>query len=265
VPRASNLRLALDDIRGGVLNVHVWPALGWQDIKQRYRRSVLGPLWLTVSMGAMIGAMGPLYGRLFGQDIAIYFGYLATSFVIWQLVSQCVNDTCQSFIGSEGFIKQVTLPLTTYVLRSIWRNMIMFFHNLIVVAIVFLVYPPPISWSALLAPIGLLLFTANAIWFGVVLAMVCARFRDVAQIVQSLTQVALFLTPIFWKPQMLGRHEWANNLNPLYHYLEIIRGPLLGETLNAISWVFSVGSAVLGGALMIFMLSRYRARVPYWV
>ncbi len=59
--------------------VRVWSLLGWQEVRQRYRRSILGPFWLTLSTGAMVAAMGPLYGRLLNQDVASYFPYLAIS------------------------------------------------------------------------------------------------------------------------------------------------------------------------------------------
>mgnify|MGYP006151529417 CR=1 FL=1 len=39
------------DIWVGLRNTHVWSALGWHDIRQRYRRSVLGPFWIVIATG----------------------------------------------------------------------------------------------------------------------------------------------------------------------------------------------------------------------
>jgi ABC-type polysaccharide/polyol phosphate export permease len=132
----SNLTLALADIGSGLRSVHVWPMLGWLEIKQRYRRSVIGPFWLTLSYGAMIAGMGPLYGSLLQQDIASYFPYLATGVVVWFLLSNLIADGCNAFIAAEGFIKQVKLPLTVHVLRVVWRNLIIFAHNAVILLLV---------------------------------------------------------------------------------------------------------------------------------
>ena len=265
MPRKTNRQLALADLVEGIASVHIWPALGWQEVVQRYRRSVLGPFWLTLSTGIMVGVMGPLYGKLFKLDIASYFPYLAVSMVLWQTISQVAQDCSNVFIAAEGYIKQVRLPYSIYVLRLVWKNLIILMHNLAVVLLVILYFRPPLGLGALLFPVGLLLFAANAIWVGTVLGMVCARFRDLPLIVTNLMQVAFFLTPIMWKPQMLGRYEWTVNLNPLYHILETMRAPLTGAPFDPIPWIFVLCMTVLGYALTIGVYSRFRARIAYWV
>jgi len=261
----SSLRLAIDDILEGIRSSDIWLMLGWLEVKQRYRRSVLGPFWLTISTGLIISAMGPLYGRLFGQQIGNYFAYLAVSFVIWQLISQVITDACNAFINAESFIKQVRLPITVYILRVVWRNLIIFFHNFIIVVLVLAYFRPPLNWHLLLFPVALLVFLINAVWVSLVLGLVCARFRDIPLIVTNLVLVAFFMTPIMWRPEMLGRYIWAVNLNPFYHFLEIIRQPLLGGPVNLVSWVAVAGITVAGFAAMLALFSRFRARIAYWV
>jgi lipopolysaccharide transport system permease protein len=209
--------------------------------------------------------MGPLYGKLFGQTLDTYFAYLATSIVVWQLVSETIRDSFQAFIGSEGFIKQVKLPLTIHVLRIVWKGLIVFAHNLVIVILVFVFFPPQFGPQLLLLPLGILAVSLNAVWLGVVVGLVCARFRDFPQIVASLISVAFFITPIMWQPHMLGRHAWTVNLNPFFHLLEVIRGPLLGSPFRMYSWLAIAAMTVVGYALMLAMFSRYRSRIAYWV
>lgn len=261
----SNLRLAISDIVDGVSSVHMWPALGWQEVMQRYRRSVLGPFWLTISTAVMLGIMGPLYAKLFNQDIGNYFAYLAVNLVLWQTIFQLVQDGCTVFILSEGYIKQMRLPLSIHVLRMIWKNLIILAHNFVVVILVIAVFPPQIGVQLLVFPLAVLVFAANALWVGIVLGMVCARFRDVALMLTNLMQVAFFVTPVMWKPQMLGRHEWAVNLNPFYHFLETLRTPLLGEPANMTSWATVAGITLAGYAITILLYGRFRSRIAYWV
>lgn len=261
----TSVARGIKDILDGVRSIYIWPMLGWQDIKQRYRRSVIGPFWLTLSYGAMIAGMGPLYGRLLQQDIGAYLPYLATSFVAWILISTILIDACGAFIGSEGYIKQVKLPLTVYVLRLVWKNVLIFAHNFAIVIIVMLIYPPQLSWTLLLIPVGVLLVALNGVWVGLLLGLLCARFRDLPQVVSSLVQVAFFLTPVMWRQDMLGSKRWVVELNPLYHFLEIVRAPLTSGGDASNSWLAAGLITVVGFTLTLMIFSRFRSRVAYWV
>lgn len=249
----------------GLTSIHIWPALGWQEVLQRYRRSFLGPFWLTISTGIMVGLMGPLYGRLFGQDIATYFPYVAVSMVLWQTITQIVQDSGVVFIAAEGYIKQVKLPYSVYVLKIVWKNLIVLMHNLTIVLLVLLFFNPPLGVGLLLFPAAVLVFLLNALWFGILLGMLCARFRDMPLMVTNLMQLAFFLTPIMWHPQMLGRHQWVVNFNPLFHVLETMRAPLVGAPANLISWAFVLCMLFAGSLVMLACYTRFRSRIAYWV
>ncbi len=260
-----SLQLAIKDIKDGLLNVHMWTLLGWQDIKQRYRRSVLGPFWLTISTGALIGGMGPLYGRLLNQPIGDYFAYLAIGFVVWILISNLITESCLVFISAEGFIKQIRLPYTLYIARLVWKNLIIFAHNLVIVTLVLIFYQPTWNWHVIFMPVGVLVIALNGIWFGLLVGLLCARFRDIPQIVASLVQVAFFLTPVMWKSNMLGRHEWAATFNPLFHFLEIVRAPLLGSAIPTSTYVAVLAMTIVGYLVTLRVFARYRSRIAYWV
>lgn len=260
-----SVRLALSDIKDGVSNFHTWSMLGWQEIRQRYRRSTLGPFWLTISTGALLGGMGPLYGRLLNQPVGEYFSYLAVGFVVWILIATLINESCHVFIGAEGFIKQIRLPFTVYIAGLIWKNLIIFAHNLVIVAIVLLFYRPNWNWQIWLMPVGVVMIALNGIWIGIFLGLLCARFRDIPQVVGSLVQVAFFLTPVMWKPSMLGKYEWTVMWNPLFPFLEIVRAPLLGGKVSLATWAIVISISLLGYALMLAFFVRFRSRIAYWV
>jgi ABC-type polysaccharide/polyol phosphate export permease len=255
----------LKDLKDGIGAIYVWPMLGWQEIKQRYRRSALGPFWLTLSTGTMVACMGPLYGRLLGQDMASYFPYLGVGLIVWFLIANLINESCSAFISAAGYIHQLKLPLTVHVMRVVYRNLIVFAHNLVIVALILLFYRSNVGWSVLLAPLAVLLVAINGVWVGILLGMLCARFRDVPQVVASLMQVAFFLTPIMWKSEMLGKYRWAADFNPLTHYLEIVRAPLVSGMANLSSWIVVLVITAAGYLVTIAAFSRFRARIAYWV
>jgi len=263
--RPSDIDLAVKDFREGILSLHVWPTLSWQEIRQRYRRSTLGPFWLTLSMGAMIGGMGPLYGRLLGQDVSSYLPLLAVGIVVWQLLAALINDGCNVFISAEQFIKQMKMPFFMHVMRMVARNAIVFAHNFVVVIIVFLFFPVQTQWWSVLALLGVLAALLNGIWIGALLGLLSARFRDIPQIVSSVVQIAFFLTPVMWTKNMLGRKQWVAELNPFFHYLDVIRAPLLGQLPSIYSWVFVLAFTTFGFAITALVFAKYRSRIAYWL
>ena len=263
--RPSDLALALADVRDGILSFHIWSLLGWQEIKQRYRRSVLGPFWLTVSTGVMIVTMGPLYGRLLGQDLSSYLAYLALGIIVWGFVAGLMNDSCNAFIAAEGYIQQMKLPLTVHVARVVYRNLLIFAHNAVIIAAVLLIYQPALSWSFLLMPLGVLVVAVNGIWMGLLLGVLCTRFRDIPPVITSLVQVAFFITPVMWKEEMLGKYRWAAEINPLTHFLAVVRAPLLNTTIDATHFGIVLGITVIGFAVTLPIFARFRARIAYWI
>jgi ABC-type polysaccharide/polyol phosphate export permease len=261
----ENVLKALGDVRQAIFGPPIWFHLAWQEIKQRYRRSMIGPFWLTISSGVMVCAMGPLYSGLMNQPVGSYFQYLSVSLVTWQFIAGCITDSCAAFVSSEGFIKQIRLPLATYLFKVLARNLIIFAHNAVIVVVVLLVFPPADPVAMLLAPFGFALVVGNLLWIGFVLAIICARFRDIPQIVTSLVQVLFFLTPIVWRVDPAATSRSVAEVNLFYHLMEVVRTPLLGAYPATLSWIVSVVGVVLGslGALLLF--GRFRSRIAYWV
>ncbi len=261
----SPLRLAFADLFAGFLRYDLWPSLAWQEIRRRYRRSTLGPLWLTISTGAFIVGLGPLYGKLFNQELSSYLPYIAISFVIWALLSGMITDACNVFVAEESIFKQIKLPFTIFCFALVTRNLIILAHNVVIILIVFMIYPPPITINLLLLPLGLLVIALNGLWVSLSLGLLCTRFRDIPQIVTSVLQLTMFITPVMWKADMVGRHTWIVHWNPMYHFLELIRAPLYGHAPLMNTWLAVLAITFVGWTVTMLVFARYRTRIPYWV
>jgi lipopolysaccharide transport system permease protein len=256
---------AIGDLRAGLWRFELWGVLGWHDIRQRYRRSVIGPFWLTISTAVMVGAMGFLYARIFKQEVSSYLPYLAVGLVVWGTISTMVNESCVVFTIAEQIIKQIRLPLTTHVCRLVWRNAIIFAHNAIILAVIMLWYGNVTFPNLVAALLGIVALFLTGIWGGLVIGILCTRFRDVTPLVANVMQIAFFLTPILWHRDVLGDRTWVTAWNPVFHLVEVVRAPLLGQQLPAASYGF-VSAMTAGGFLFaLAMLTRYRSRVPYWL
>jgi ABC-2 type transport system permease protein len=258
---------AFRDIRQGWRQRPLWGYLGWQDIKQRYRRSVLGPLWISISMGVIATAMGILYGTLFHEDIRVFLPYVATGLLIWNFINGAILEGSEVFIANEGLIKFLPAPVTLHVYRLVWRQTLFFMHNLVIWLLLVIIFPQPLSWSVLLAIPAFAVLAINGAWISVVSGILATRFRDIPPIVASLTQLVFFMTPIVWSYDRLKSNPLAGyiELNPVMHFVEILREPLLGQPIVARHWIVVAAITVAGSAVALVCLRNYRSRVAYWV
>lgn len=233
----------------------------------RYRRSRVGAFWLTINMVVMIAVLGAVFSTLFRAPIAEFLPSLTIGIIVWGLVSGLINEGCASFFGAQDMILQVRMPLSTHVLRVIWRNVIIAGHNLLILPLVFLVFMKPVGAVALLAVLGLALLLANVAWMMIVLAVICTRFRDLTQIAQNAMQVLFYATPIIWHVDMLPARFGKDllNLNPFYPLLNIVREPLLGNWPTAANWLVAAAMAIVGWTCALMFFDRYRKRIPYWL
>lgn len=264
-PVATSPISPIGDIRATIASYRIWHLLAVQDIRQRYRRSVLGPLWITLSTLISIGALALVYTKIFNIPAAQYLPFLTLGVVVWTLLSSLIIDSCTIFIAAESIIKQVNLPFGVHVARMVWRNVIVFFHNLAAGLVVLLLMRTPFTLDLLLFPIALAIVSVAGVAIGYLMGALCTRFRDIPQIVNSLVQVLFYVTPVIWAPSMLKGHEELLNFNPLYHFLQIMRAPLLGQDAGTISWLAATGFTLALVVAAHLFLRRYRQRIAYWL
>lgn len=256
---------ARNDISVGLGAWHVWSILGWHDIRQRYRRSVLGPFWFTLSTLIMVAVLGLLYSILLDQDITVYLPYLGVGLVIWQFISTAANEGCATLISSAHLLRQMRVPVSSYIIRMVWRNVIILLHSLPVVVILLVLLGNPLYFSAILAIPGVALLALNMVWFCLIVAVLCARYRDIAPIVGNIFQVGFFLTPVMWQVQALDGRDWVANFNPFYHMIEVIRAPLTTGSFPLLSWIVSLAMLIGGFTLAQYIMVRCRGRITYWI
>jgi len=265
IAQRSALRDAIEDFAAGLKHWELWFTLGWHDVHQRYRRSVVGPFWLTISMGVMIGGLAYLYAGLFGQSLERYLPHVAVGIIVFSMITTIVTESSTVFISSSRTILQTKAPLSIYIYQMLWRCVLIFAHNMCIYLVLLPFFDFRIGWVTLLAVPGLLLNVVIGFWVGIIIGGLSARFRDVPPIVSSVMQVAFFLTPVFWTPESLKGREAFVYLNPFYYLLDVIRLPLLGEAPPLSMWLVVIGFACLAGVVGLFFFARYRARIAYWV
>ncbi|MDO4910738.1 MAG: ABC transporter permease [Corynebacterium sp.] len=260
------------DLVRGFRQHELWLQLGWQDIKQRYRRSVLGPLWITIATGVMAAALGLLYSVLFKIPVATFLPHVTVGLIMWNFISGCIKEGADVFIDNEGLIKQLPSALSVHVYRLVWKQFLFLLHNMVIWLLLIIVFPRDLSWHILLAVPALALLVMNGVWVTMFFGIVATRYRDVSPLLEAGVQLLFYVTPIVWMTSTLhdqggeisSRARLAE-LNPLYHYMEVIRAPLIGAPIHVENWIVVIACTVIGTLVALLAMKAWRFRVSYWV
>jgi homopolymeric O-antigen transport system permease protein len=253
------------EILAGFRASRVWTVMSWNDIRQRYRRSVLGPFWITLSMGFFILILGIIYSRLFHTPLEHYMPYLTVGYVVWGLIASVASEACNVFYESAGIIKQIKLPYSIYVMRVVWRNFIVFLHTIVIYIPVAIYFKVAVTPMTLLALPGLLFVLLNQVWVTIVLGIFSTRYRDMLPIITTIIQLMMFATPIMWMVGSAENLQLVADANPTYHLIEVVRAPLLGMAPQPLSWVVVISMTILGWILASLLMVSKARRIVYWL
>jgi ABC-type polysaccharide/polyol phosphate export permease len=263
----SLVTTAGQDLADGLRQWRLWGRLGWFEVRRRYSRTVIGPFWSAISLGMFVLALGSVGTGLWSKSASEYLPFLAAGMVVWMMIASIVTESCTLFVASTNLFRQMRFNYSVMAYALVWRNFIVFIHNLLVFIVISLVFAPHLMTSAtfLVLP-GLMVVLMNSVWVSIVLGMLCLRFRDVQQLITSLIQISMFVTPIFWPPENLQgvAHLVFVEFNPLYHLIDLVRSPLLGRIPAVESYIAMAVFTVMGWWLTYFLFSYFRKRIAYW-
>jgi ABC-type polysaccharide/polyol phosphate export permease len=264
-PIVSGTSAGARDLAEGMANWRLWSMLGWNDIRQRYRRSAFGPFWITISMAIFVLLLGVIYSKLFHQELAVFLPYIATGLIIWGFIAGTTTDACSQFVENAGIIRQIRLPYTIYAMRMIWRSFIVFLHTVVLIVPIAFFFHMKFGWGTLLVIPGMLFVVLNQVWVAIVIGMLATRFRDITQLVATGIQISMFVTPIMWPLSAIPDARFIADINPFYHLIELVRAPLLGSTAEPLSWIVVLAMCVVGYGLAAMTLARASPKVVYWL
>ncbi len=262
---SHTLEEGITEIKDALLNHDQWFYMAIQDIKFRYRRSMIGPWWVTISTSILVLMLGFLWSHIFNQAIDTYFPSFAIGFVVWGWMASQIGDSASGFFQFQGIIKQIKSPFPIFTFRCNVRQAIILLHNSLIIVAVLLFVGKGFSLLSLLAIPNLILIQLNISLLSIVVTIFCSRFQDMTQVVNVLTQIIFFFTPILWQVESIKNKAYLAEWNPIYHWIELIRAPLLGSLPTLSDYLWSGFSIAILFVLAIYFLGRYRSRIAIWL
>jgi lipopolysaccharide transport system permease protein len=248
-----------------------WLSLVRLDLRNRYRRSVLGIGWSLLNPLAMTLVFCTVFSGIMGQgDWRTYAPYLLAGMMIWEFIKGSAIQGCDSFIRAESYIRQCPLPFSIYPLRTVLGTFIHFAISMVVVVVATAVVqntPAPIEVLPAILP-AILLVTVFAWGLATISAFAHVYFHDTKHLFEAVAQMYFFLTPIMYPRKVLDARQlgWVADLNPVTVFLELIRDPLLtgvaptadqyaaAATLTAVTFGLACGTLAWLQKKVIFQL-----------
>jgi ABC-type polysaccharide/polyol phosphate export permease len=263
----SPVPTATQDIIRGFLQWPLWGRLGWLEVKRRYRRTVIGPFWSSISLAVYVVAVGILGSGLWNQSTHEYLPFLVSGMLIWIFIFTIVTESCGLFIHGSDLFGKFSFNYSLLAYALVWRSFTTFLHNFIVYLIVVLSLAPQLLTTNFLMVIpGIALLLLGGVPIALLCGMLCLRFRDMSQLISNIMQIILFITPIFWPPSSLrgtSRLVFVE-FNPLYQIIDLMRRPLLGNVPTLISYLTVLGMVIVAWLVAYLVFRRFRNRLAYW-
>lgn len=264
----AQISAAAGDVAEGLRRWRSWNYLAVEQVKNQYRRTVIGPWWLTLQTAAMVSGMAVLFGSIFGQSLRDFLPYIAGGFVGFWLLTGLVSQGAGVFVNSASTLTSTRQPLSALVFHAVTYELLQFGHNLVIIGALVAMGFVPLSLNLLVVPPAVAIILLNGVAVGLWLGPTVARFRDVGPLVASVMQMMMFFTPVFWRVDDVGGGGSRDALvawNPFTYLLDLFRDPLLGEFPSAATWTGVAAITAANVVLATWVFSRTRSRLPYWV
>ncbi|MBB5577642.1 ABC transporter permease [Rhizobium paranaense] len=237
----------------------------WGDTRARYRRSILGPLWLVLGTAVGVVGLGFVWSELLHVDKATFIPSLSIGLIVWQLIAGCVMEASSIFVQNAKLIRNLKTPLLIFPLQLLIRQTINFSHNLLVVIGVFFLFPPPLVSNQILVVPGIILVLGNLFWINALVGLLGARYRDIGPLIAAFMPLMFFITPVIYRPQQLAMAGYIAWVNPFTYLVTLIRDPLEGVAPPLFVYGISAGSLLAGFSATLWILGRKYGRIAFWV
>ena len=239
----------------------------WISFVARYRRTAIGPLWIVISPLLFIALVGTLFSAVSNIPAAQFFPHVTVGYIVWMFIFGVVNSSAALFVVNRADLLQGGTTLADVGFRSVMYWFFQFLHHVPIMVVCLAVFGGPGLAGIVWACAAMALVIINCLWITLALAILGTRFRDVREIVESVMRIMFLCTPIIWMPnsergQLVGAFL---TLNPFYHYLEIVRAPLLGMPVPLTSWLAVIAMTAAGFLATSVLYRRYNRYVALWL
>ncbi len=256
---------ALEDVSRAAVSWRLWHGLAWTDVKRQFYPSRLGALWLPILTSMHIAVLTFIFSHINQVEAGTFALYVGSGFITWQYMSDILMEGAGLFRQAEPAIRNSIQPRSLFVFRLVQRHVIRLGLNALLLPAICLLFwhvpEPPILF--LLFSVALLLVAGPGI--ALLVALIGLRLPDVRLLITLLVRISLFATPIFWLPERLGPYAELVQFNPFYHFIQLVRQPLLGQVPDLTSIAVALVLTVLAWLAALVLYRAWLPKLIFWL
>lgn len=256
----------LRDLADGFAMSTVWRTFAWDEIQNRYRRSVLGVAWIAVSYLFFVVGIVVLFRGYTETGSGSFVHYVAVGYACFIFLVGNLTDGCEVFRANATWLKSTDLPRSVYVFKSVARSAFPFALQLAMGLVVMVATGWRPGLAAVLVAPALLAYFVTAVALQLLLGHLAARLPDVRHLISTIQRLLFFTTPIMWVyAEREGAARVLAAFNPLTHYVEVFRAPLLGDPVAPAAWPLVIACTAAAWAAALLVAGAMRRRLTFWV
>ncbi|KPP83283.1 MAG: ABC-type lipopolysaccharide export system permease component RfbA [Oceanicaulis sp. HLUCCA04] len=257
------IRTPFQDLAGGIRRWQLGLALSWNDTVMPLRSSYLGLVWASLQIGLLVLVLYLLFRDLRGQDVVDYAIYVSAGVTVYQFISIGLVDGSTTFSKQAGLIKNVPHPISLYVFRLFYKQIILacFAAPIILIAIVYTNQWPNLM-ELIVACAGVVLVSAAFTGLALAVGTACVVVHDLSLAIAAMTRLLFFMTPVFWVAETRGGFRGLlSTYNPFTYFLNVVREPLRGNMPTMLDYLVVAACLVGFWIVGVVLFSLIRPRI----
>lgn len=261
-------RSLLNDYRESLRAPEFWIYSTWLELVTKYRRSRLGLFWAVLPSMLYTFIVGGFFAHLQGYSLREFIPHLSLGYILFRFITVSVSESTTACSKHANFILDGRVRLTDYVLRVVAKAGFYFVMAMPALIIALAISPKFQPLGLLVALPAFALVVMNVAWMVAVVSIIGARLVDVYEFVGSILMFSFLFTPIIWHSEQVPAgtiRGMVARANPLYHFIEIVRAPLLGEHMEWFSVAYACVFFVVGSIAAHLVYRSYARYVPVWI
>lgn len=257
-----------------------------QDLKVKYRRSVLGFFWSLLNPLLQMLVISIVFSMLFRFSVRNYALYVLSGLLPWSFMSTSISGCSMCIVSAEGMLKRQYFPKFVFPISVVMQNLVTFFLSLTVLLLVLApVTGFKISAALLILPLSFLCIVCVSLGIGALAAVLTVHFRDTQHLVSVFLSAWFYLTPIIWpleakhpakraqgavasqvsaEPELVDmgpvphKYRFYCKLNPMYSVIEMFHRPIYDAKFPTLyEFLGAIGVAAVSLIMGLVVFRRY--------
>jgi len=237
----------------------------WRDIKVRYKQTTIGIAWAVFQPLITMVIFSVFFGRLaeIPSDGVPYPIFVFIGLLFWQFFSGSLSDTSNSLVSNQAIVTKVYFPRLILPISAVIVKMVDFLiASVILIGLMIYYHFTPTLLGIAVFPILLIITFMASIGFGLFLASINVKYRDVRYVLPFFIQILMYLTPVIYPASIAGKYSWILALNPMTGVIQTARAALLGTT--PINWLLVTISFVATVIVMLVGIYTFKKTERYF-